>query len=166
MPKPLSTSAQRVQDALNAVGISTSIIEYDVPARTSAEAAAVLRCSVAQIAKSLVFRAASGAPVLVIASGANRVDEAKVSAVVGESVGRADAVFVRERTGYAIGGIPPLGHASALTTLIDRELLCFDTVYAAGGTPHAMFPLSPADLVRITSGTVVDIALFAPQGGL
>jgi prolyl-tRNA editing enzyme YbaK/EbsC (Cys-tRNA(Pro) deacylase) len=166
MPKPLSASAQRVQDALNAAGISTSIVEYDVPARTSAEAAAVLRCSVAQIAKSLVFRAASGAPVLVIASGANRVDEAKVSATVGESVGRADAVFVRERTGYAIGGIPPLGHANALTTLIDRELLCFDTVYAAGGTPHAMFPLSPADLVRVTSGTVVDVALFAPQGGL
>jgi hypothetical protein len=86
---------------LNAAGISTSIIEYDVPARTSAEAAAVLRCSVAQIAKSLVFRATSGAPVLVIASGANRVDEAKVSAVVGESVGRADAVFVRERANDA-----------------------------------------------------------------
>jgi len=165
MPKPLSTSAQRVQDALNAAGISTSIVEYDVSARTSAEAAAVLRCSVAQIAKSLVFRAASGAPVLVIASGANRVDEAKVSVVVGESIGRADAGFVRVRTGYAIGGVPPLGHANALTTLIDRELLRFDTVYAAGGTPHAMFPLTPADLVRITTGTVVDIALFAPQGG-
>ena len=165
MAKPLSTSARRVQDALNAAGVSTSIVEHDVPARTSAEAAEVLDCAVGQIAKSLVFRAASGAPVLVIASGANRVDEAKVSALIGESIGRADAAFVRERTGYAIGGIPPLGHASALTTLIDRELLRFDTVYAAGGTPHAMFPLTPADLVRITTGTVVDIALFAPQGG-
>jgi prolyl-tRNA editing enzyme YbaK/EbsC (Cys-tRNA(Pro) deacylase) len=163
--KPLSPSAQRVQDALNRAGVAASIIEYDVAARTSAEAAAVLRCSVAQIAKSLVFRAASGAPVLVIASGANRVDEAKVTALLGESIGRADAGFVRERTGYAIGGIPPLGHASALTTLIDRELLRYDTVYAAGGTPHAMFPLSPADLVRVTGGTVVDVALFAPQGG-
>ena len=166
MAKLLSTSAQRVQDALNAAGVAASIVEYDVPARTSAEAASVLRCSVAQIAKSLVFRAASGAPVLVIASGANRVDEAKVSAVIGEAIGRADAAFVRERTGYAIGGIPPLGHASALTTLIDRELLRYDIVYAAGGTPHAMFPLSPADLVRVTAGTVVDVALFAPQGGL
>ena len=165
MAKLLSTSAQRVQDALNAAGVVASIVEYDVPARTSAEAAAVLRCSVAQIAKSLVFRTGSGAPVLVIASGANRVDEAKVSAVIGESIGRADATFVRDRTGYAIGGIPPFGHASVLTTLIDRELLRFDTVYAAGGTPPAMFPLSPADLVRVTAGTVVDIALFAPQGG-
>jgi len=166
MAKLLSNSAQRVQDALNAAGVAAAIVEYDVPARTSAEAASVLRCSVAQIAKSLVFRAASGAPVLVIASGANRVDEAKVSAVIGEAIGRADAAFVRERTGYAIGGIPPLGHASALTTLIDRELLRYDIVYAAGGTPHAMFPLSPADLVRVTAGTVVDVALFAPQGGL
>ena len=166
MAKLLSNSAQRVQDALNAAGVAAAIVEYDVPARTSAEAASVLRCSVAQIAKSLVFRAASGAPVLVIASGANRVDEAKVSAVIGEAIGRADAAFVRERTGYAIGGIPPLGHASALTTLIDRELLRYDIVYAAGGTPHAMFPLSPADLVRVTAGTVVDVALFALQGVL
>jgi prolyl-tRNA editing enzyme YbaK/EbsC (Cys-tRNA(Pro) deacylase) len=155
--KTLSPSAQRVQDALNAAGIATSIVEYDVPARTSAEAAAVLGCAVGQIAKSLVFRAASGAPVLVIASGANRVDEAKVSALFGESIGRADAAFVRECTGYAIGGIPPLGHASALTTLIDRDLLEYNVVYAAGGTPHAMFPLLPSDLVRIAGGRVTDV---------
>ena len=164
--KTLSASAQRVQDALNTAGVAASIVEYEVPARTSAQAASVLGCAVGQIAKSLVFRAASGVPVLVIASGANRVDEAKVSALIGEAIGRGDATFVRERTGYAIGGIPPLGHASALTTLIDRELLRFDTVYAAGGAPHAMFRLSPADLVRVTAGTVVDIALFAPQGDL
>jgi prolyl-tRNA editing enzyme YbaK/EbsC (Cys-tRNA(Pro) deacylase) len=143
--KPLSASAQRVQDALSAAGIETTIVEYDVPARTSAEAAAVLGCSVAQIAKSLVFKTASGLPVLVIASGANRVDEAKVSALVG----------------YAIGGIPPLGHARTLPALIDRELLRFDAVYAAGGTPHAMFPLSPTDLVRVANGTVADVALLA-----
>lgn len=159
--KPLSASAQRVQDALRAAGIDATIVEYDVPARTSAEAAAVLGCSVAQIAKSLVFRTASGAPVLVIASGANRVDEAKVSALVGETIARADAAFVRECTGYAIGGIPPLGHARSLTALIDRELLRFDTVYAAGGTPHAMFPLPPAELVRIVNGSVADVALLA-----
>src|SRR4051794_3405151 len=159
--KALSPSAQRVQDALDAAGVIASIVEYDVPARTSAEAAAVLGCAVAQIAKSLVFRAASGAPVLVVASGANRVDEAKVSAIVGEHIGRADAAFVRECTGFAIGGIPPLGHARALTALIDRELLRFDTVYAAGGTPHAMFPMSSADLVRVVGGTVADVALLA-----
>ena len=165
MAKPLSTSAQRVQDALDAAGIATAIIEYDLPARTSAEAAAVLSCSVAQIAKSLVFKTATGSPVLVIASGANRVDEAKVSALVGEAIGRADAAFVRACTGYAIGGIPPLGHARALTTLIDRELLRFDTVYAAGGTPHAMFPLSSVDLVRVVNGRVADVALLADSGG-
>jgi len=157
----LSASAQRVQDALNATGIATAIIEYDVPARTSVEAAAVLGCSVAQIAKSLIFKTASGSPILVIASGANRVDEAKVAAFVGESIGRADAQFVRDCTGYAIGGIPPLGHARKLSTLIDRELLRFDTIYAAGGTPHAMFPLSPADLVRVVDGRVTDVALLA-----
>jgi len=159
--KSLSASAQRVQDALNAAEIETTIVEYDVPARTSAEAAVVLGCSVAQIAKSLVFKTTSGLPVLVIASGANRVDEAKVSALVGETIGRADAAFVRECTGYAIGGIPPLGHVRMLPALIDRELLRFDTVYAAGGTPHAMFPLLPTDLVRVANGTVADVALLA-----
>jgi prolyl-tRNA editing enzyme YbaK/EbsC (Cys-tRNA(Pro) deacylase) len=155
--KPLSASAQRVQDALAAAGVATTIVEYDVPARTSAEAAAVLGCTVAQIAKSLVFRAVSGAPVLVIASGANRVDERKVAAHVGAAIGKADAAFVRECTGYAIGGIPPLGHAFAMTTLVDRDLLQYDVVYAAGGTPHAMFPLRPAELVRVAGGNVADV---------
>ena len=155
--KALSPSAQRVADALVAAGVATTIVEYDVPARTSAEAAAVLGCAVAQIAKSLVFRAASGAPVLVIASGANRVDETKVAAELGEPIGKADAAFVRECTGYAIGGIPPLGHAQRLTTLVDQDLLQYDAVYAAGGTPHAMFPLSPADLVRVAGGRVADV---------
>jgi Cys-tRNA(Pro) deacylase len=155
--KPLSPTAQRVQDALTAAGVDTVIIEYDVPARTSAEAAQVLGCTVAQIAKSLVFRAASGTPVLVIASGVNRVDEAKVAAAIGEPIGKADAAFVRASTGYAIGGIPPLGHAQTLTTLIDRDLLQYQTIYAAGGTPHAMFPLTPADLARIAGGSVADV---------
>jgi Cys-tRNA(Pro) deacylase len=155
--KPLSASAQRVQDALEAAGVATTIVEYDVPARTSAEAAAVLGCTVAQIAKSLVFRAASGAPVLVIASGANRVDERKVATQVGEPIGKADAAFVRECTGYAIGGIPPLGHARALTTLIDGDLQQYSVVYAAGGTPHAMFPIAPAELVRVAGGKVADV---------
>lgn len=158
MPPPLSTSAQRVQDALAAAGLASRIVEYDVPARTSAEAAAVLGCAVAQIAKSLVFRAASGTPVLVIASGAARVDEAKVAAVVGEAIGKADAAFVRSVTGYAIGGIPPLAHAQPLRTLIDRKLLQYETVYAAGGTPHAMFPIAPADLVRVAGGALADTA--------
>ena len=158
MNGPLSPSAQRVQDALAAAGLASRIVEYDVPARTSAEAAAVLGCTVAQIAKSLVFRAASGAPVLVIASGASRVDEAKVAATVGEGIGKADAAFVRDVTGYAIGGIPPLAHARRLRTLVDRNLLQHETVYAAGGTPHAMFPIAPADLVRVSGGALADTA--------
>jgi prolyl-tRNA editing enzyme YbaK/EbsC (Cys-tRNA(Pro) deacylase) len=155
----LSPSAQRVQDALAAAGVTTCIIEYDAPARTSAEAAAVLGCAVGQIAKSLVFRSASGAPVLVIASGAHRVDEAKIASLAGEGIGKADASFVRTATGYAIGGIPPLGWANERSrTFIDRNLLAWDTVYAAGGTPHAMFQIAPADLVRVAEGTVADTA--------
>jgi prolyl-tRNA editing enzyme YbaK/EbsC (Cys-tRNA(Pro) deacylase) len=157
----LSATAQRVQDALDAAGVATTIVEYDVPARTSAQAAEVLGCTVGQIAKSLVFKAQSGRPVLVIASGANRVDEAKVAALVGEPIGKADATFVREATGYAIGGIPPLGHAQRLVPLIDRDLLAYDVVYAAGGTPHAMFPVTPAALLRVSGGTPADVALLS-----
>jgi prolyl-tRNA editing enzyme YbaK/EbsC (Cys-tRNA(Pro) deacylase) len=159
--RALSPSAQRVQDALAAAGVDSVIVEYDVPARTSAQAAEVLGCEVGQIAKSLVFRAASGAAVLVIASGANRVDEAKVAALIGETIGKADATFVREATGYAIGGIPPLAHAQTLSSLIDRDLLRFPVVYAAGGTPHAMFPIAPDALVRVSGGTPADVALLA-----
>lgn len=154
----LSASARRVQDALDAAGVSARIVEYDVPARTSAEAAAVLGCTVGQIAKSLVFKAQSGEPVLVIASGAQRVDEAKIAALMGEPIGKADPAFVRTVTGYAIGGIPPLAHAQLLRTFVDRHLLQYDTVYAAGGTPHAMFPIAPHDLVRVAGGVVADTA--------
>jgi prolyl-tRNA editing enzyme YbaK/EbsC (Cys-tRNA(Pro) deacylase) len=156
--RSLSSSAQRVQDALDAAGIASRIVEYDVPARTSAEAAAVLGCAVGQIAKSLVFRAESGTPVLVIASGANRVDVAKVAALAGEPIGKADAAFVRTATGYAIGGIPPLGHAQACRAFVDRNLLSYGTVYAAGGTPHAMFPLPSHELPRIANALVADVA--------
>jgi prolyl-tRNA editing enzyme YbaK/EbsC (Cys-tRNA(Pro) deacylase) len=157
----LSPSAQRVADALAAAGVVSTIVEYAVPARTSAQAAEVLGCTVTQIAKSLVFRAASGRAVLVIASGANRVDETKVAHLVGEPIGKADATFVREATGFAIGGIPPLGHVQRLAPLIDRDLLGHDVVYAAGGTPHAMFPLTPDELLRVSGGTVADVALLA-----
>jgi len=154
----LPASAQRVQDALDRAGIGSRVTEHDAPARTSAEAAAVLGCTVAEIAKSLVFRAADGRAVLVIASGANRVDEAKVAALIGVPVGKADAAFVREATGFAIGGIPPLALASAMPTLIDRELLRQPRVFAAGGTPRAMFPIAPAELVRVTGGTPAEVA--------
>jgi prolyl-tRNA editing enzyme YbaK/EbsC (Cys-tRNA(Pro) deacylase) len=158
--KPLSASAQRVQDALAAAGIATAIVEYATSARTSKEAAEVLGCSVGEIAKSLVFRRGDAGAALVIASGANRVDLAKLAAILGVAPGKADADFVRQVTGYSIGGIPPLAHATRLTTIVDRDLLRYDRVYAAGGTPQAMFPIRPADLVRVAGGTVADVAVL------
>ena len=160
MSAALSASAQRVQDALLSAGLDCRIVEHAVAARTSAEAAAALGCSVAEIAKALIFRHGERDAVLVIASGANRVDERKVAALAGGAIGKADATLVREVTGYAIGGIPPLAHAMPLTTFIDRDLLRFDVVHAAGGTPNAMFPIRPADLVRVSGGTVADVALL------
>ena len=158
--KPLSASAQRVQDALAAAGVATTVTEYENSARTSAEAAAVLGCAVGEIAKSLVFRLPGGGALLVIASGANRVDLAKIAAVLGHVPGKADAAFVREVTGYAIGGIPTLAHATPLTAIVDRDLLRYDLVHAAGGTPNAMFPIRPADLVRVAGGRIADVALL------
>ena len=153
MSEPLSPSAQRVQGALRALGLDCAIAEHATSARTSREAAEVLGCSVAQIAKSLVFRGTvSGTPVLVIASGANRVDEQKVGALLGEPIGRAQAEFVRAVTGYAIGGIPPVGHAQPIPTWVDEDLLAHATVYAAGGTPNALFAIAPQDLLRICGG--------------
>jgi len=160
MTAPLSPSAQRVQEALAQAGLDCLIVEHATAARTSAEAAATLGCSVAEIAKSLIFRHGERDAVLVIASGANRVDERKVAGLTGGAIGKADAAMVREVTGYAIGGIPPLAHATPLLTLIDRDLLRFHRVYAAGGTPNAMFPIRPDDLVRVSGGTVADVALL------
>jgi prolyl-tRNA editing enzyme YbaK/EbsC (Cys-tRNA(Pro) deacylase) len=106
---------------------------------------------VAQIAKSLVFRAAtSGRPVLVVASGANRVDEAAVGELIGEPIGKADAGFVREHTGFAIGGVAPIGHVVTPLTLVDEDLLTFDSIWAAAGTPNAVFRLTPAELLDLT----------------
>ena len=122
------------------------------------EAADLLGCTVGQIAKSLIFRATvSGDPVLVVASGSNRVDEAKIGALLGEAIGRAKPDFVREATGYAIGGIPPVGHARAIRTFVDEDLLAFDVVYAAGGTPNALFPIRPADLLRVCGSHSADV---------
>ena len=152
---PLSRAASRVQSALDAAGVTARVVELPDSTRTAVEAASAIGCSVAEIAKSLVFRGKeSGEAVLVIASGTNRVDEKKVAALLGEPIAKADADFVRERTGYAIGGIPPIGHLTPLRTLIDEELLTFATLWAAAGTPHAVFELTPQDLVRMTGGRV------------
>ncbi len=139
--------------------MQTTIVYLERAARTSAEAAAAVGCRVDQIAKSLVFRrATSGGPLLVIASGANRVDEVRVAGLVGEALGKADADFVRTHTGFVIGGVAPLAHPAPLVTLIDEHLLTWERIWAAAGHPHTVFPLTPSELVRITGGRVVAIA--------
>jgi prolyl-tRNA editing enzyme YbaK/EbsC (Cys-tRNA(Pro) deacylase) len=148
-----------MQQTLAGFGRDFQVVEFDASTRTSADAAAAIGCAVAQIAKSLVFRAKpSGRPVLVVASGANRVDERKIEAALGEKLGRADADYVRDRTGFVIGGVPPVGHTVTPATFIDRDLLQFAEIWAAAGTPHAVFRLTPADLVEMTGGTVLEIA--------
>jgi prolyl-tRNA editing enzyme YbaK/EbsC (Cys-tRNA(Pro) deacylase) len=124
------------------------VLEYPQGARTAADAAAAIGCDVAQIVKSLVFRDAAGAPVLVLCSGSNTVDEAALG------VSRADAAFVREVTGMAIGGVAPYGHPAPLRTLIDEALLTHEQVWAAAGTPRHVFPLTPQQLVERSGGTV------------
>ncbi len=136
MKPAASPSALKVQAAL---GPRFEVLEFDAGTRTADEAAAAIGCTVAEIAKSIVFRAASGRPVLVVASGAHRVDEKKIAALIGEKVARADADFVREATGFAIGGVPPVGHRTAPITLVDEALLAFPEIWAAAGTPNAVF---------------------------
>ena len=153
-PRPLPSSAQRVQDALVAAGTGSRVIELPVAARTSQQAADALGIEVGQIAKSLIFRAASsGRAVLVIAAGDRRVDEARIASLLGEPIERATPEFVREHSSFAIGGVAPLAHARAMTTFIDASLRRFDVVWAAGGTPHCVFPIAPSELVRVSGGT-------------
>nr|WP_298682047.1 YbaK/EbsC family protein [uncultured Dongia sp.] len=152
-------SVGRVRAALTAVGLTAEIKEFDASTRTAADAAAAIGCDVAQIAKSLVFRAKeSGRAILVIASGINRVDEKKLSALLGEKVGKADADFVRTETGFAIGGVAPVGHIGNVVVLIDQDLQRYSDIWAAAGAPNAVFRLSPADLQRVTNGRVADLA--------
>jgi len=152
--KPLPASAQRVQDALAAAGTGARVVELPVAARTSQQAADALGVEVGQIAKSLIFRAVpSGRAVLVIAAGDRRVDEARISALLGEAIERATPDFVRAHSSFAIGGVAPLAHAQPMTTFIDASLRRFGVVWAAGGTPHCMFPIAPAELVRVSGGT-------------
>ncbi|MBI3451944.1 MAG: YbaK/EbsC family protein [Rhodospirillales bacterium] len=156
--RPLSASAQKVEDALAALGLGRRVVESERATRTSAEAAATVGCSVAQIAKSILFRAATtDRPVMVIASGVNRIDEKKVAALLGEGLKKADAEFVRARTGFVIGGVPPLAHAEKLIIFLDRDLLALPRIWAAAGTPNAVFPLTPDELLRVTGGQPADI---------
>jgi prolyl-tRNA editing enzyme YbaK/EbsC (Cys-tRNA(Pro) deacylase) len=156
--RPLPPTAQRVQDLLREAGSDCTVTMMATTARSAAEAAAAIGCTVAQIAKSLVFRAASGRAVLVIASGANRVDETKIAAAIGEKLGKADADFVRDRTGYAIGGVAPVGHPPGVRIFIDADLANYDALWAAAGHPHAVFRVTLAELERLTGGTIIAVA--------
>ena len=153
-------TALRVQALLHAAGLDAQVVEFEQPTRTSAEAAAAIGCSVAEIAKSVVFRGKeSGMAVVVVASGSNRVCEKKVAALVGEKLGRADADFVREATGYVIGGVSPLGHAKPVKLVLDEDLQQFGTMWAAAGTPVSVFPLTPDKLLLITDAQWATIRL-------
>lgn len=159
MADELTGSARRVQEALAERGFALQVVQYPETTRTAAEAAAAIGCEVAQIAKSLVFRAkGSGRAVLVIASGVNRVNEKRLRDLLGESIERATPDFVRERTGFAIGGVAPVGHREPPEIFIDADLLTFAEIWAAAGTPNAVFRLDPADLPRMTGGQVVTIS--------
>ena len=151
-------AAERVAAALRSLGVKVAIVEFSQTTRTAPDAAAALGTTVGQIVKSLVF-VADGRPVLALVAGVNRLDEGKLQALLGAArVDRADADTVRAVTGYAIGGVPPVGHAQAMDVFLDRDLLQYDTVYAAAGTPHAVFAIAPGRLRQITGATAADLA--------
>lgn len=159
MKNRLFSSAQKVQDALARAGFANRVVEHERTTRTSQEAADAIGCTVGQIAKSLVFRGRqSGVPVLVIASGPNRVNEALLAGLAGEPVEKPDATFVLAQTGFVIGGVPPLGFSKPIKTFIDQDLLKFAEIWAAAGTPNAVFPLTPPELVQMTGGSVSRVA--------
>jgi prolyl-tRNA editing enzyme YbaK/EbsC (Cys-tRNA(Pro) deacylase) len=151
-----SPAALKVQALL---GNAFKVLEFDESTRSAADAAVAIGCTIGQIAKSIVFRAtASNRPVLVVTSGSNRVDPSRVATLIGESIARADADFVREATGFAIGGVPPVGHALEPLTLIDADLGQYAEIWAAAGTPNSVFRLTPADLIRLTGGRVEKVS--------
>ena len=152
----MKASVRRVADALAQLGIQVEITEFAESTRTAEEAAAAVNSTVGQIVKSLVFLAGEQ-PVLAMVSGANRVDTAKLAQVAGGSISRANADLVRAATGFSIGGVPPVGHATPLATFLDRNLLQYPLVWAAAGTPNAVFPIAPDELQRITGATVADL---------
>lgn len=158
MDNGLSSSANKIQKHLESLGYDCKVIEFQKTTRTSLDAAEQVGCTIGQIIKSLVFRCHnSSKAVLVLTSGANRVDVKKISNLTGEPIDRADPEFVRAVTGFAIGGIPPIGHATKIETYIDEDLLNYETLWAAAGTPNAVFELTPKDLQTMTTARVVQV---------
>lgn len=158
MSSNLKKSAEKVQTALTKLGYELNVVEFSDSTRTAQEAAESIGCTVGQIAKSLIFKGKSSQkPILIIASGLNRVKEKLVKEYIGEELEKADADFVSEQTGFAIGGIPPIGHANQIDTYIDEDLIQYDEIWAAAGTPNAVFRLTPDILVEITKGTIIKV---------
>ncbi|MFV0382772.1 YbaK/EbsC family protein [Paracoccus sp. (in: a-proteobacteria)] len=156
----MSKSLHRVEAALEAAGLNIEIRETDDSARTAEGAAAAVGCEIDQIAKSIIFRGeVSGHVVLFLTAGGNRVDPAKATAVAGQPLGKADADLIRAETGFAIGGVAPIGHLRRIEAYVDPRLMEFDTVWAAAGTPRHVFAITPADLVRITSARQADFTV-------
>jgi Cys-tRNA(Pro) deacylase len=154
----LKEAAQRVANALAAAGVEAEVRAYAESTRTAEEAATAIGAMVGQIVKSLIFLA-DGQPILALVSGVNRLDTAKLAQVVGAKITRADAETVRATTGYAIGGVPPIGLATSLPVYFDRDLLQYAEVWAAAGTPHAVFCIAPDALAHITDAQVADLAV-------
>lgn len=155
---PLSPSAQKVQDQLNSLGFNYTVIEHAGSTRTAQEAADRAGCQLGQIVKSLIFKGSeSGKPILVLTSGANRVNEKCIGDYAEEPITRADADFVRAVTGFAIGGVPPVGHVLVMDTFIDEDFLQYETIWAAAGTPNAIFELKTEDLQKMTNGKFVRV---------
>lgn len=154
----LSASAQRVQNTLDSLGFGHQVVEHTQTTRSAAEAAAAIGCEVGQIAKSLIFQGAqSGKPILIIVSGENRANEKAIKNKLGEKIVRPNPNFVREHTGFAIGGIPPVGHRKQINTYIDEHLLTYQEIWAAAGTPNAVFKLKPEELVSMTGGQIISV---------
>ncbi len=154
----LSPSAQKIQDLLFSLGYKYTVIEHAESTRTAQEAADRAGCELGQIVKSLIFQGkTSGKPILVLTSGANRVDEKRISEYAGESIKRADVDFVRSVTGFAIGGVPPIGHNKTMETYLDEDLQQYPVIWAAAGTPNAIFELTPSDLQKMTNGVTIKV---------
>jgi len=158
--KPLSKNAKSVQDALANKGIACKVVEFSCSTKTAKDAALTIGCEVAQIVKSLIFQTKlTHKPILILVSGSNHVNEKLIEFEVGEKIIKADADFTREITGFAIGGVPPIGHKQKIDLVfIDKDLLKFDSIWAAAGTPNASFNLRPQDLLAITNGKVIAVS--------
>ncbi|HOP94692.1 MAG: YbaK/EbsC family protein [Dictyoglomaceae bacterium] len=157
--KDYKTDTNKIKEILEKFSVQAEILEFSESTKTSEEAAKAIGCSVGQIAKSIIFKGkTSEKPILVIASGLNRVNEKKLAEIIGEEIEKANANFVREKTGFVIGGVPPFGHKEKILTFIDEDLMKYEFIWAAAGTPNSVFKIKPEELVKITQGSLTSLS--------